>query len=178
MAKRRKIKINSDNEEIKDSSSVTQSEPQDNPAEETLVSEVEEPFSEEESIPSSQSEEYEEIQEKSLTKEELLRKELEEVKALAAENRESFLRARADYENLKKRTEQQLSNSISIGKRVVIEKLLDVLDNFERALNVDESKADVKNILIGVRMIYKQLKGVLEEEGVKVVPTVGNIFDP
>ena len=39
-------------------------------------------------------------------------------------------------------------------------------------------KQMLKNILIGVRMIYKQLKGVLEDEGVKEIPTVGNIFDP
>jgi molecular chaperone GrpE len=113
-----------------------------------------------------------------LSEEENLKKELEKTKALASENWESFLRARADYENFKKRAEFQISAGTITGKRIVIEKILEVLDNFERALNFDESKADVKNILIGVRMIYKQLKGVIEEEGVKEIPTTGNIFDP
>jgi molecular chaperone GrpE len=116
--------------------------------------------------------------EESITEEERLKKELEETKIVASENWESFLRARADYENFKKRAEQQISAGTITGKRIIIEKLLEVIDNFERALNFDESKVDVKNLLIGVRMIYKQLRGVLEEEGVKEVPTVGNIFDP
>jgi molecular chaperone GrpE len=116
--------------------------------------------------------------EKSISDEVNLKKELEEAKSLANQNWESFLRARADYENFKKRAEQQISAGTITGKRIIIDRVIEVLDNFERALNFDESKADVKNILIGVRMIYKQLKGVLEDEGVKEIPTTGTIFDP
>ncbi len=118
------------------------------------------------------------VNEAPLSNEEILKKELEETKAQANQNWESFLRARADYENFKKRAEQQISAGTITGKRIIIDRLLEVIDNFERALNIDETKADVKNILIGVRMIYKQLKGVLEDEGVKEISTVGNIFDP
>ena len=67
---------------------------------------------------------------------------------------------------------------MSEEKKSVVEKLLEVLDNFERALNVDENTVKAKDVLTGVRMIYKQLKGVLEEEGLKAVPAVGELFDP
>jgi len=112
------------------------------------------------------------------TEEEKLRQELEKNKITAAEYRESFLRARADYENLKKRSDNQISLSLIRGKRLLIERLLEVLDNFERALNVDENTVKARDVLIGVRMIYKQLNGLLEDEGLKPVATVGSVFDP
>ena len=84
------------------------------------------------------------VNEKSLSNEENLKKELEETKAQSNQNWESFLRARADYENFKKRAEQQISAGTITGKRIIIDRVLEVLDNFERALNIDESKADVK----------------------------------
>jgi len=119
-----------------------------------------------------------EEEDKNLTKEERLKKELDEAKAKATENWENFLRARADYENFKKRAEQQIASSSIKGKKIIVENLLEVIDNFERALNVDESKTDAKNILIGVRMIHKQLMGILEDEGLKQITTKGEMFNP
>lgn len=120
----------------------------------------------------------EETEEDTFIELEKLKKELEEVKAKERDNRESFLRARADYENLRKRSEAQVGMGILRGKKAIVSSILDVLDNFERALNVDETTVSAKNILIGVRMIHKQLKSVLEDEGLKEIDTLGNIFDP
>ena len=62
----------------------------------------------------------------------------------------------------------------------VITNILPVIDNFERALQVPQDKVadDVKSFIDGYEMIYKQLLGVLEKEGVTKIDAVGTPFDP
>ena len=62
----------------------------------------------------------------------------------------------------------------------VITNILPVIDNFERALQVPQDKVadDVKSFIDGYEMIYKQLLGVLEKEGVTKIDAVGKPFDP
>ncbi len=102
--------------------------------------------------------------------------ETEQLKANVAELNDKLLRQMAEFENFRKRTMKEKQSSYSDGSRGVIDKLLPVLDNFERALIAEENKES--SLYKGIEMIYKQFVGVLDELGVKAIPTVGEEFDP
>jgi molecular chaperone GrpE len=105
----------------------------------------------------------------------------DEGKAIIDKQEESFqnqyVRLVADFQNLKRRTEKEKSDIYAFANEKIILDLLNVIDNFERAmLHVDESSD--KNLANGMNMIYKQLKEVLEKNGVSEIETTGENFDP
>ena len=87
-------------------------------------------------------------------------------------------RQMAEFDNFRKRTEKEKSSMYEIGAKDVIEKILPVVDNFERGLNAvpEEDKEDP--IAQGMEKIYKQLMTVLEGLDVKPIEAVGNEFNP
>ena len=87
-------------------------------------------------------------------------------------------RQMAEFDNFRKRTEKEKSAMYEIGAKDVIEKILPVVDNFERGLNAvpEEDKNDP--IAEGMEKIYKQLMTVLEGLDVKPIEAVGNEFNP
>ena len=87
-------------------------------------------------------------------------------------------RQMAEFDNFRKRTEKEKSMMYEIGAKDVIEKLLPVVDNFERGLKAvpEESKEDP--IAEGMEKIYKQLMTVLEGLEVKPIEAVGQEFNP
>ncbi len=98
-----------------------------------------------------------------------------------AEERDRFLeelrRARADYENLRRRVREERPHLEDQGKRSVLGDLLEILDNFDRALaSLGEPGGD--GLAEGVRMIHHQLVGVLESHGVSEIPAENQPFDP
>ena len=103
--------------------------------------------------------------------------ELEKLKGESKENYTKYLRALADLANYRKRMRKQITEVHQIAKEGLIQDILPVLDNFNRAINSDHfSKND--NFHRGVEMIYYQLMGVLVEEGLKEVNAEGKTFDP
>ena len=87
-------------------------------------------------------------------------------------------RQMAEFDNFRKRTEKEKSSMYEMGARSVIEKILPVIDNFERGLDtVPEDEAD-SPFTEGMRMIYKQLMTELENIGVKPIEALGAEFDP
>lgn len=84
----------------------------------------------------------------------------------------------ADMENSKRRLEKEHQNSMKFMMQSFIEELLPVLDNFERSLNVSEPSEEVQSFLKGNQMIYNQLMGILEKNGVEVIEATGKEFDP
>lgn len=84
----------------------------------------------------------------------------------------------ADMENLKRRLTNEHQNHLKFALQSFIEELLPVLDNFERSLNVKEPSDEVKAFLKGNQMIYNQLMGILEKNGVEVIEALGKEFDP
>lgn len=108
---------------------------------------------------------------------ERLKKELEEARQKAEENWEMFLRARADFDNYRKRLEAEAARRAVQAQADIILKLLDVRDNLERALAVPDD-AGVATLKKGVQMVAKQFDMVLELEGLKPVESVGCRFDP
>ena len=102
-----------------------------------------------------------------------LEKELEE-------NRTRLLRLQADFDNYKKRVEKEKIQIVQFASSELIEKLLPVLDNFDRALAEENKKKDDKNegLFEGVQMIRNQLIEALESEGVKEIEAFEKPFDP
>ena len=86
-------------------------------------------------------------------------------------------RQMAEFENFRKRTEKEKSTMYEMGARDMIEKILPVVDNFERGLSSVPDEGE-KAFAEGMEMIYKQLMKVLEDIGVKPIEAVGQPFNP
>ncbi len=87
-------------------------------------------------------------------------------------------RQMAEFENFRKRTEKEKATMFEMGAKSVIEKILPVVDNFERGLAaIPEAEKDGA-VATGMNMIYKQMMTELEGVGVKPIEAVGNEFDP
>lgn len=84
----------------------------------------------------------------------------------------------ADMENLKRRLQNEHANTMKFMMQSFIEQLLPVVDNFERSLVVENPSPEIKSFLKGYEMIYNQLMQVLESQGVEVIETAGEEFDP
>ncbi len=85
----------------------------------------------------------------------------------------------AEFDNFRKRTEKEKSAMYEIGARSVIEKLLPIVDNFERGLatKTDEEKEE-DSFTNGMDLVYKQILKLFEDLGVEVIETEGKTFDP
>jgi molecular chaperone GrpE len=93
-----------------------------------------------------------------------------------AEMLDRYQRSLAEFDNFRKRTSKEKAVIYDDGVRAVAEKLLPVLDNFERALNAGENKEDT--FYQGVAMIARQLEQVLTDTGIEPIVTDGAQFDP
>lgn len=90
---------------------------------------------------------------------------------------DKVMRQMAEFENFRKRTEKEKTQMFEVGAKSIIEKILPVVDNFERGLaGVDENTEDP--FAQGMQMVYKQLMTSLEEAGVTPIEAVGQEFNP
>lgn len=87
-------------------------------------------------------------------------------------------RQMAEFENFRKRTEREKTAMFETGAKSVIEKILPVVDNFERGLAAVPEAEKGSAFAEGMEMIYKQLMGELEKMEVKPIPAVGEEFNP
>ena len=87
-------------------------------------------------------------------------------------------RSMAEFDNFRKRTEKEKSAMYEIGARDIIEKILPVVDNFERGLAAVPEDAKDNPYADGMEKIYKQMVKTLEDLGVKPIEAVGKEFDP
>ena len=92
--------------------------------------------------------------------------------------REQILRMRADFENVKKRLERDKSEAIRFANENLLIEILHVVDNFDRAMTSLSEGHDPEKVKQGLRLAQDDLHKVLELHGVKVVKSVGEIFDP
>lgn len=87
-------------------------------------------------------------------------------------------RQMAEFENFRKRSEKEKSQMFDMGAKNVVEKILPVIDNFERGLAAVPEDRKEDAFVVGMDMVYKQLLSTLEEAGVKPIDAVGQEFDP
>ena len=111
--------------------------------------------------------------------------ELDEIASKEAELAQSleelnqrYVRLVADFDNYRRRTAQEKSELSEYSIAKLVTALLPVLDNFERALSAAEANEQIKGYLKGMEMVYAQLFGTLEKEGLAVIEAKGEIFDP
>ncbi|CEI84197.1 protein GrpE [Oceanobacillus oncorhynchi subsp. incaldanensis] len=103
-----------------------------------------------------------------------------QIEALKNEKEElegRMLRLQAEFDNYKRRTLKEREADRKYKAQDMVQELLPVMDNFERALQVEVSEEN-KSILEGIDMVYRQLKDVFTSQGVSVIETEGADFDP
>jgi molecular chaperone GrpE len=118
--------------------------------------------------------EAEETEEKEFTAEEelvLMQQEL-------ADARDMMLRLAAEMDNYKKRTEKERSSLIKYASQSIIQELISILDNFERAIESANKSRDFDSFLEGVELIFRQMCDALERKGVSQIEALGKPFDP
>ena len=109
-------------------------------------------------------------------KEPTMEEKLEEAQKQAKDNLDKYIRQLAEFENFRKRSNSEKTAMYSNGVRDTVEKLLPVIDNFERAVEAADDNEDP--MYNGVEMILKQFIEILENLGVKEIPSKGEPFDP
>ncbi|MBR3401292.1 MAG: nucleotide exchange factor GrpE [Parasporobacterium sp.] len=102
----------------------------------------------------------------------------DELEEKVREATDRYARLFAEFDNFRKRTDKEKAQRYDFGVRDIVEKILPVIDNFERGLAaVPEDKAD-DSFVTGMQMTYKQLMKTLEDAGVKPIDVVGQEFNP
>ena len=130
----------------------------------------------EESCEAEENSEEAETEEKSEEKKGFFKKKKDKKDEKIEELTDRVKRQMAEFENFRKRTEKEKAGMYVVGAKDVIEKILPVVDNFERGLDVAEDKEDP--FVQGMEKIYKQFLTALDGMGVKAIEAVGNEFNP
>ena len=112
------------------------------------------------------------------TAEELLQEKIEKLEEEVKASEDKYLRLYAEFENCKRRKNQEIETNNIYKSQKVITEILPSLDNLERALQVDSDNEEVKALRKGVEMVYEGMLNVLKTEGVEVVETENVQFDP
>ena len=103
------------------------------------------------------------------------KKEIEKCKLQIDELTDKLKRNMAEFENFRKRTEKEKSSMYIIGARDIVEKILPIVDSFERGLAQAQEGDPFAD---GMKLVYKQLMTALEDLGVAPIDAVGKEFDP
>jgi molecular chaperone GrpE len=103
---------------------------------------------------------------------------LESLRKQAEESQERFLRTQADYENFRRRSRQEKEEFAKYASQKLIEQLLPIVDNFERALTSSKETKDMDSLTKGLDMVSRQIDQLLVQEGLQAIETVGQAFNP
>ena len=95
-----------------------------------------------------------------------------------AELNDKLVRNMAEFDNFRKRSEKEKSMMFDLGAKTIIEKILPVVDNFERGFTTVEEADRDDAFVQGMDKVYKQLMTELDSIGVKAIEAVGQEFDP
>ena len=102
-----------------------------------------------------------------------------DLEALAADLQNQLLRKAADFENFRKRMNQEKASSIEYANQSLLLDIIPIIDDFERAIAAGESSTDLSSFLEGIKMIEKRLVSQLETKwGLKRFDSAGEVFDP
>ncbi len=130
------------------------------------------------------------VSEENLTEEETAEEASEEVQDKKENDKESklqeeydklnqqYIRLAADFDNYRKRQEQERENLIKFGAESVLKKMLEVLDNFERGQKALENVDDCEKVKESFNLVHKQVVDILTKLGLEEIAAVGEEFDP
>ena len=133
---------------------------------------------EEEAVPEEEPEEDEKAAKKAKKSRFKADKKQDALNEKIAELEDKVKRQMAEFDNFRKRTDKEKNAMFETGAKSVIEKILPVVDNFERGLASIPEEEKGTPFAEGMEMIYKQLIGELEKMDVRPIPAVGEEFDP
>ncbi len=92
--------------------------------------------------------------------------------------KDKWLRAVAEYDNLKKRVEREKTETVKYSTQFLIVELFPIMDSFDSAISSIENSKDKESFLKGLRMLQSEFHRVLEVNGLKKIKSVGEKFDP
>ncbi|GEB76235.1 nucleotide exchange factor GrpE [Sporolactobacillus inulinus] len=104
-----------------------------------------------------------------------------EIEALKKKNDEltnRMLRMQADFDNFRKRTNKEKTDSRKFRAQDLVSDMLEILDNFQRALAVETTSEDGQSLKKGMEMVLSKLEDALKKEGVEEIPSLNQPFDP
>jgi molecular chaperone GrpE len=104
--------------------------------------------------------------------------ELEELRKQADDNYQRYLRTQADFDNFRRRARLEKEDFAKYASFKLIEQLLPVLDNFNRAIAVSKDSSDTDSLLKGIEMVHRQFDAILTAEGLTPIEAVGQPFNP
>jgi len=107
-----------------------------------------------------------------------LSEKLESVSTELDETKDRFLRSMADFDNYRKRVAREREHLVRCANEDLIKRMLDVVDNLERALAAASETEDFDGFKQGVELIYEHLKEVFTKEGLCPIACLGETFDP
>ncbi len=120
-----------------------------------------------------------EVQEEiELSVEEQYEAKLAELQAKLDDEENRHLRLRADFDNMRRRQQLDREAAEKYRAQSLLSDLLPVLDNFERALQVETTSEETASIIKGIEMVYRSLLDATEKEGLQVIKAEGEQFDP
>lgn len=120
-----------------------------------------------------------EVQEEvELSIEEQYEAKLAELQAKLADEENRHLRLRADFDNMRRRNQLDREAAEKYRAQSLLSDLLPVIDNFERALQVETTSEETASIIKGIEMVYRSLIEATEKEGLQVIKAEGEQFDP
>ena len=109
---------------------------------------------------------------------EALRAELEATRQEAGELRAAWQRSAADFQNYRRRSEQEREATLGLASESLIRKLLTVVDDFDRALEAMPAAPEQVGWVEGVWLVERKLRALLESEGLTPIESIGKPFDP
>lgn len=164
-------------EEKKEYNTIEDDEVSENEAEEILEEDVN--LAEEIASETEETQEEPEAEEKTAEKKGLFGKKKKDKKDEKIEELTDMVkRQMAEFDNFRKRTEKEKASMYQIGAREIVEKILPVVDNFERGLAMIPEEEKENPVATGMAQIYKQLMTAFDEMGVKAIEAVGQEFNP
>jgi molecular chaperone GrpE len=104
--------------------------------------------------------------------------EVEELRIELAEQKDKFIRLYAEFDNFKRRNAKERIELMQTAGRDVIQSLLEVMDDFERADKQMAKSEDVEQIKKGIELIFSKLKNTLSAKGLKEMKSIGTEFNP
>ena len=110
---------------------------------------------------------------------ELTNEEIEAMNKRVSEAEEKALRYQAELINYRKRKDEETEKKLKYANEDLILEILPVLDNFERAIKMDDDNLEdeVSQFLSGMKMVYASLTKAIEKYGVKEIDALGKVFD-
>ncbi|HDC9701218.1 TPA: nucleotide exchange factor GrpE [Staphylococcus aureus] len=103
---------------------------------------------------------------------------INELQQLADENEEKYLRLYAEFENYKRRIQKENEINKTYQAQRVLTDILPAIDNIERALQIEGDDETLKSLQKGVQMVHESLINALKDNGLEVIKTEGEAFDP